>query len=108
MYGSAAAEITPHTSLFHDLQSITGDTLVLALVVRALQHPTKDTVEAALLAIVIDHGGFALACYRQWGMDYAQPVVMPGALAVTALAFWLLSEKEEENTSSADDDKKDN
>jgi len=89
VYGSYAQEVNPKTSTFHDIQSVTGDTLCLVLILRALYKQSVDpsSVDAALLAITIDHGGFALACLFQWGM--MQPVVQGGALAATAFYLWL-------------------
>lgn len=87
VYGSFAKELTPNSSKFHDIQSITGDVLCLMLIVRALyKNQDDDPTNAALLAIFVDHGGFAWACFLQWG--WMQPVFQGGALSAAALYLW--------------------
>jgi len=97
VHGSYAKELTPHSSTFHDIQSVTGDVLCLTLIVRALykQHDPSAGY-AALLAILVDHGGFALACLRQWG--WIQPVFQGGALAAVALHLWITGANMEQDS----------
>jgi len=100
VYGSYAKELTPHTSTFHDIQSVTGDVLCLTLIFRALYRQHDPSAgHAALLAILVDHGGFALACWRQWG--WIQPVFQGGALAVVALYLWITGANMEKDSRGA-------
>lgn len=97
VYGTYAKELTPDSSTFHDIQSVTGDALCLTLIFRALykQHDPSAGY-AALLAISVDHGGFAVACLQQWG--WTQPVFQGGALAAVALYLWITGATLEEES----------
>lgn len=108
VYGTHAEMLNAKTSTFHDVQSVTGDAVCLALVLRALLLSNKKSknnnsasrsssnaaTTSALIAIAIDHGGFAVACYLQWGL--IQPVLQGGALSATALCLWLSGAAAEE------------
>ena len=98
VYGTYAKELTPKTSTFHDIQSVTGDVLCLVLILRALyrQPHNSGATSAALLAIFCDHLGFAIACGRQWGFFF-QPVIQGGVLAFIAFALWYSGGLEEDN-----------
>ena len=69
--------------------------LCLVLLVRALsswhdksqQTAAAAHVNAALLSIIVDHGGFAVACWQQRGGSNIQPVLQGAALSAVALCY---------------------
>jgi len=106
-HGTCAKELMPNTSIFHDIQSVTGDVLCLALTVRALcKEPIdKSAGCAAPMAIFVDHGGFAAACFLQWGLT-RPPVIQGRALAAVAFYLHLSGAVEEEEVKMKKDKQK--